>query len=838
MPNLFDTDSIVSELAPFVEAGFAIHWLHPKTKRPIGDDWSDKPVASLNTLRRRHQPGNNVGVRLGEPSRLRSGNYLHVFDIDIRIADKAGDAWAKLRAILGKIDPDSLPMVISGSGGESRHLYFVTDRPFGSKKLAHSGEKFTDTKGKQHWTWEIELFGTGKQVAAPPSIHPDTGLAYVWGREFDLAMASFGVEPFIKSELLVGVAPDLAKKADDAEVQPPLGLTADEAREILADLPLDEWCEDRDGWLRAGMALHHEFGDDGFLIWDEFSQRSEKYNGEDQQRVWDSFRLKTNSIRMASLKQAARTARIMADFEEVDDFDEGDAQPAPKQPETRAKADVPGDAEEEYDLDALLGTPADAAEKAEDDEYGDMLGTPSTDAAAPGSSADWVSLLALDDKGAIKTCLHNVELILTNDPRTRSLAQLNEFTQETVQRRDPGKKSQRAKATKETRQLTGRVWSVEDRVNGDLWSDDRDFAIRSVMEAPKTQGGYGIKLTDRDLKAAVTLAANRSPFHPVREYLESQVWDGTPRAERLFIDYVGATDNEYTRTIARLMLIGAVTRIFEPGHKFDFAVILEGLQGKGKSTFIETLGAHWSAELDGDFHDHKQMVELMQGAWIMEIPELSGFTRADVRSIKAFISRRKDRVRLAYARRAGQFPRQCIFIGSTNDQEYLKDDTGGRRFWPVECHASEIDIAGLRANINQIWAEALAMYRAMRAEQPVGTLPLFIRDVATRRHAETLQEMRRVESSDDALIGRITDWLDRPVATDDFDDEDPGVLRDRTCLIEIWTSCLGNDIRSYKSAEAQMMGRVMRRMPGWTISSERERPYFEKYGRQRAYVRG
>jgi hypothetical protein len=188
------------------------------------------------------------------------------------------------------------------------------------------------------------------------------------------------------------------------------------------------------------------------------------------------------------------------------------------------------------------------------------------------------------------------------------------------------------------------------------------------------------------------------------------------------------------------MMVGAVTRIFEPGHKFDFAVILEGLQGKRKSTFIRPrppLVRRTRRRLPRP----KQMIELMQGAWIMEIPELSGFSRADVRAIKAFISRQKDRARLAYARRAGEFPRQCIFIGSTNDREYLKDDTGGRRFWPMLCtRRRDRHRPPGTANVDQLWAEAVAFSTA-RCAPP------------SPRHAAAISDRSRSRENRQAAAG-------------------------------------------------------------------------------------
>ena len=215
----------------------------------------------------------------------------------------------------------------------------------------------------------------------------------------------------------------------------------------------------------------------------------------------------------------------------------------------------------------------------------------------------------------MKPTLHNLRLIVENDPWTRKVPAYNEFTQEIVQRGSPGVKSpRRAKAAKATLQLSGSSWSIRDRVNGDFWTEDKDNAIRALLEAPETQGGYGIKIPDRDLRAAIDIAGRENCFHPVRNYLSELVWDGRDRVETLFIDYLGAPDDAYHRHVARIMLVAAVTRVHEPGHKFDTAVILEGLQGKRKSTFISTLAKNWFVELDGDVADTKQMVELMQGA--------------------------------------------------------------------------------------------------------------------------------------------------------------------------------------------------------------------------------
>lgn len=817
-------ENILAAIEPLRDAGFALHWLKPRKKAPIGENWQIAPVPSTAELRATHRKGYNVGVRPGEPSNL-GGLYLHLIDMDIRVAEMADECWSKLRDLL-PCDPDTLPMVISGSGGESRHLYFLTDKPFQSRKLAMSEGKvrrWDAARKKDVWSseWEIELFGTGKQVVLPPSIHPDTGKPYVWAREFDFFEVSLGLGPVIASDAITAMgAVDTTTYAYE-EVEP-LDFKPGQMEAELALIPVSGL--HYDDWLRLGQALHHQLGgtEEGFALWLEHSRRSEKHDAgyeRTMRRKYRSFgRYRGRPVTMATIRTWAIEERSKALIAELDDFDDLDP------------------------LEAELDDFEAALDDSDDDE--DLLADfdPNCEAETKSDKAklEWMSLLdPLEDGKGWRPTLHNVELIVKNDPRLIGVPQLNEFTQETVQRFTPGTKKGRRNAAKETRQLTGRVWEVRDTLNGELWSDDRDFAIRSILEAPRTQGGYAMKVTDRDLRAAIVLAANSNAFHPIREYLSGLEWDGVERVDRLWIDYVNAVDDAYHRDVACLVMVAAVARVFEPGHKFDYATILEGLQGKRKSTLIEVLGRKWFAELDGDFHDQKQMIELMQGAWIMEIPELTGFSRADVRSIKAFISRKKDRARLAYARRAGEFPRQCVFIGSTNDREYLKDDTGGRRFWPVKCRLSgeqEIDTDRLEANVDQLWAEAVVIYQQMRKDKPRGTLPLYLSNPESRLIAARLQESRRLESPDDVLAGQIAEWLSKPIVSGSIDDDRDadGKPRYRTavCTAMVWVECLGKEIANFKTVEQSQVNRAMAKLSDWLPDGQQR---FERYGKQRVF---
>jgi len=302
-----------------VEHGFALHWLHNRAKRPIGNDWSEKPVMTIDQLRTSYRDGNNIGVRLGQPSKV-SDHYLQVIDLDIRKPEKAAEAHAALRKLFPGCG--EFPCVRSGSGGESRHFYFLCDKPFASKKLAHSEEffkEFDPSKQREvkHWEWEIELFGTGKQVVLPPSIHPDTGEPYAWLREFDFELLEIGVGPFVTSDDMPdGTHIERTSESGDDEDDllsmvrtPPMGLNLDEIRDMVFALPKDEWCEDRKGWIDVGMAIHHETGgsDAGFDIWCDFSKQSEKFDLKDARYQWGSFSDdRSDAKTMGSIKKVLR----------------------------------------------------------------------------------------------------------------------------------------------------------------------------------------------------------------------------------------------------------------------------------------------------------------------------------------------------------------------------------------------------------------------------------------------------------------------------------------------------------------------------------------------------
>lgn len=416
---------------------------------------------------------------------------------------------------------------------------------------------------------------------------------------------------------------------------------------------------------------------------------------------------------------------------------------------------------------------------------------------------DWIQSLQLTQDGVIIANAPNVAKIIQNDKRTRDSVEFNEFTERLVTRHPL-----------RTRMDFVPEFFVADPVNGDGWEDIHDMAVRAMIESENGPGktGYGFKVSDRDMTTGVELAARQSCFHPVREYLESLEPAPQSIAERLFIDYMGCPDTPYHREAAKLFLLGAVARAYEPGHKFDFVPILFGAQGKRKSTFCRILACDWAGELKANFSDENKLVEQMNGAWIMEMPELSSIGRSQVEDAKAFVSGTESHVRLAWARRSKVYKRQCVFIGSTNDDEFLIDNTGNRRWWPIRVSVDSIDTDRLLRERDAIWGAAVALYKKMRAEQPEGHLKLAFSDPAAMEEASSLQEETRVASEQDHYANLISDWLDRKVTADEegFDE-----LHHRkfTTVSEVWTDALEQNNRATPT-DLRVVGRALRAC-GW-----------------------
>ncbi len=276
---------------------------------------------------------------------------------------------------------------------------------------------------------------------------------------------------------------------------------------------------------------------------------------------------------------------------------------------------------------------------------------------------------------------------------------------------------------------------------------------------------------------AFTEVTRKNRFHPIKEYLESQTWDGVKRLESLFIDYLGAADTHYVRQVTRKAFLAAVTRLYNPGHKFDEMLVLIGPQAAGKSTLLGKLGMKWFSDSLRTF-ENKEAGEHLQNGWIFEISELSAMKKSEVEEVKAFLSKTEDRYRVAYDRQVSEFPRKCVFFGTTNTRDFLRDTTGNRRFWPVEVNPENQKYTHwghlTEHLIGQIWAEALQLFKA-------GESLLLDKEAKAKAEQQQAQHMEV-----DPREGIIQEWLETPV--ENYGEEP--YLHNRVCAIQVWSECL------------------------------------------------
>lgn len=422
------------------------------------------------------------------------------------------------------------------------------------------------------------------------------------------------------------------------------------------------------------------------------------------------------------------------------------------------------------------------------------------DPAFSGAVKDWMKELEYDVKaGKYLSTAFNVKHILKHDPHLAG-----KFARDAFSYRDvllgivPWRKIQKPEAL----------------------DDDDDAGLRNYLSER-----YGItgKSVIEDAMAE-TLMQNE--FHPVREYLKGLEWDGVKRVDKLLIDYLGAEDTELTRAMTRKTLAGAVARIFRPGCKFDYVLMLVGSQGIGKSSFIALLGGEFFNDSLEDVRG-KDAYEQIQGSWIIELGELAALRRADVEAIKRFVSTQTDKFRQAYARRSREFPRQCIFIASTNVDDPLKDQTGNRRFWPVQVGVHSINLSDRNEfPRDQVWAEAVEIFRQ---GEPL-MLPEHLEE-----QAKILQGEYTEESS---YAGLIRAKLDEPWGEEPFEESGAGELKDEVCAMEIWCELLSFPREKFTNAKAREINAIMKNTPGWRVYPRNNgKKKTKKYGPQTVYER-
>lgn len=354
---------------------------------------------------------------------------------------------------------------------------------------------------------------------------------------------------------------------------------------------------------------------------------------------------------------------------------------------------------------------------------------------------------------------------------------------------------------------------------------------------------HGVQFPKEIFQMALTTVANKRRFHPIEDYLqELPEWDGQERIEKLLVDYLGADDTVFNREAIRKVLLAAIARIYHPGIKFDYMLVLNGPQGIGKSTFFGRLFKGFLSDSLTmlDMRD-KTGSEKLQGYWALEVAEMAGMRKADIECVKSFISRQEDIYRPAYGRVVEKHPRRCVIVGSTNSSTgFLRDISGNRRFWPVKCSGGKLKPWNLTdEELDQIWAEAMAAYNSGESL----LLSNEAEELAAKEQREAIEE--------DPRMAQVVEYLEKPLPANwdklDLDtrrmflegdtDYDPESLVERETVsnMEIWVECFGKKAADMERKDSDALTALMMKVDGWERSGVRRRIGF--YGQQRIYKR-
>lgn len=703
---------LLNTVKPLYDQGFALLWLWPKSKRPKSDEWQKGPRVHIDILKKTFDERNNVGVRFGEASKFKDGTYLCALDCDVKSSDPRH--LKEMQAALMKFCPshEFAPRVLSGRGGGSCHFYFRTRDPQTSFKALRSTQKVKvympstnpsegDNKEltpeeikrgfRMRLAWEVDVYGEGKQAVLPPSIHPDTLKTYEW----ESPLRDFEAIPLVKN-----FTPDKVKTVAVKEGSKKVVSDAIEFQEV--DLFTTRVSEKAYDLIVSGK---------GF---EAFPSRSEA--------LFSSL----NSLIGAGLTDG-QIYTVLTDPTHFMSEKPLEAAGRDRDP-TRAARWLQGQllkirsenrAKEIFDRDVIV------------DDLDELLAlTAEEQEAQEAELVHWSSRLHTTKQGDYKNTQFNVYLILKNSTdQAEPVFAYDEFFQGNFYTHIP-------------------LWGDKNDVGRELIDLD-DVKIKTWLSRV-----WKIEVSTQTVADVALQIGKENSFHPVQRYLRSLKWDGVERLDSMLKKFAGAEgDSKYLADVGRKFMVGAVARAFDAGCTFQHVLILEGEQGIGKSWFANILATRkdWFSDSLGDISS-KDVIDNMRGKWVIEIGEMASMNRAESNDLKAFITRTHDVARKAYGRRSQTYPRQCVFIGTTNEDEYLKDATGARRFWPVRT--TQFNNKELVKVVDLLWAEAVACYDLGEA--------LYLDDDKVKAYAEVMQGQRYVVDELQSKVQRIIEAEDFP----------------------------------------------------------------------------
>jgi len=714
-------DQILLTAKKLYDQGFAIHWLHPQSKRPVESGWTTGPRKKWEYLKATYRKGYNVGTRLGAPSKV-DGGYLMVVDVDVKSKDPRHleEALAAARKVLktGGTSHIDVPIVSSGFGNGSRHYYAVTPESFPTFNAAVSNEKVKalvpskkpskrerelltakeiDAGVRLVDAWQVSLYSDGRQVVLPPSIHPDTKQEYVWKRTLEeiggvpklLELPDRPEAKGAHDEVTNGKAPS-PDKSLQTKSKPGLGdfiPTKVEidwlpiSKSVIAAIKDGTGVSDRSGYLlKAATALVSAGLDQNEVL--SVLTDPKTFLGA---CAYEHAQTKDRRRAMAWVHRytfqkvhAERSASVFAKVPWTDD----------------------------------VATPEERKAIAEDVQ----------------KSRSWKQDIVRNDNGKPAKIVQNVVLIL-KEAVAADVVRRDEFAYRDTYACDT-------------------PWGAK---ANDVVTDDDVAGIKFWLGV-----NYQFEPSTNTIADALVVVARENSYDPVKDFLaELPKWDGVQRLDTWLVDNFEAEgDPEYLAQVFRKWMVAMVMRAYVPGAKFDWMPIFEGKQGIGKSSFGRLLvGDRYFLDWLPALHDKDSSLGL-QGMWGVELGELSQFRRTELEGIKNFLTRSIDKMRPPYGRRMIESPRRCVFFGTTNKTKFLIDDTGNRRFKPLLV--GRLDFRALKKDRLQLFAEAKYLWR-----QRIETERTMELTGAARVYEQKIHHEKMVEDDSHSMEEAMKDFIEK-----------------------------------------------------------------------------